>query len=227
MLFLLQTPADTSALGAEGVASKSFFEVLVAGGWPMIPLLILMILAIFIYIERYLTIRKADVDSKDLMKNVRKHVLAGNIEAAKGLCESTDNAFSRMIYKGISRLGSASLKDIEGSIENVGKLEIFRLERRLSILATVAGAAPMIGFFGTVLGMISAFNAIVLKEGNANPVDLADGISEAMVTTASGLVVGILAYLAYNTLVAMVNKVVFKLELTSTEFIDLLQEPAN
>ncbi|MCB0835499.1 MAG: MotA/TolQ/ExbB proton channel family protein [Bacteroidetes bacterium] len=227
MLFLLQTPADSLATASETVATKSFFQILLAGGWTMIPLLILLVLAIFIYIERYLTISKADFDSKDLMKNVRKHVLAGNIEAAKGLCESTDNAFSRMIHKGISRLGSASLKDIEGSIENIGKLEVFRLERRLSILATVAGAAPMIGFFGTVLGMISAFNAIVIKEGNANPVDLAGGISEAMVTTASGLVVGILAFLAYNTLVAMVNKVVFKLELTSTDFIDLLQEPAS
>jgi biopolymer transport protein ExbB len=227
MLFLLQTPADSTLTGAEQVTTKSFFDVLVSGGWPMIPLLILLILAIFIYIERYLTISKADFDSKDLMKNVRKHVLAGNIEAAKGLCESTDNAFSRMIHKGISRLGTASLKDIEGSIENIGKLEVYRLERRLSILATVAGAAPMIGFFGTVLGMISAFNAIVVKEGNANPVDLADGISTAMVTTASGLVVGIIAYLAYNTLVARVNKVVFKLELTSTDFIDLLQEPAK
>ncbi|MCB0855717.1 MAG: MotA/TolQ/ExbB proton channel family protein [Bacteroidetes bacterium] len=227
MLFLLQTPADSLATASETVATKSFFQILLAGGWTMIPLLILLVLAIFIYIERYLTISKADFDSKDLMKNVRKHVLAGNIEAAKGLCESTDNAFSRMIHKGISRLGSASLKDIEGSIENIGKLEVFRLERRLSILATVAGAAPMIGFFGTVLGMISAFNAIVIKEGNANPVDLAGGISEAMVTTASGLVVGILAFLAYNTLVAMVNKVVFKLELLSTDFIDLLQEPAS
>ena len=227
MLFLLQTPADSLATASETVATKSFFQILLAGGWTMIPLLILLVLAIFIYIERYLTISKADFDSKDLMKNVRKHVLAGNIEAAKGLCESTDNAFSRMIHKGISRLGSASLKDIEGSIENIGKLEVFRLERRLSILATVAGAAPMIGFFETVLGMISAFNAIVIKEGNANPVDLAGGISEAMVTTASGLVVGILAFLAYNTLVAMVNKVVFKLELTSTDFIDLLQEPAS
>jgi len=132
-----------------------------------------------------------------------------------------------MILKGVSRLGIASLKDIEGSIENVGKLEVYRLERRLSILATVAAAAPMIGFFGTVLGMIKACNAIVAEGGQADAVDLAGGISQAMVTTAFGLVVGILAYLAYNTLVSLVNKVVFKLELTSTDFIDLLQEPAE
>lgn len=226
MFFLLQTPADSLST-AQAVGSKSLFEVLISGGWTMIPLLLLLILAIFIYIERYLTIKKADTDSGELMKQVRKYVLAGNIEAAKGLAQSTNDAFSRMIYKGITRLGSASLKDIEGSIENVGKLEVYRLERRLSLLATVAGAAPMIGFFGTVLGMIKAFNAIVIREGNASPVDLAGGIAEAMVTTAAGLVVGILAFLAYNTLVSMVSKVVFKLELTSTDFIDLLQEPAS
>lgn len=227
MFFLLQTTTAVDSVATETMASKSLLEVLISGGWPMIFLAALLILAIFIAIERWLTIRKADTDSGELMKQVRKYVLAGNLEAAKGLAQSTDDAFARMIYKGISRLGSASLKDIEGSIENVGKLEVYRLERRLSILATVAGAAPMIGFFGTVLGMIKAFNAIVIKEGNANPVDLADGIAEAMVTTASGLVVGIIAFLAYNTLVAMVNKVVFKLELTSTDFIDLLQEPAS
>ncbi|MEL6653866.1 MAG: MotA/TolQ/ExbB proton channel family protein, partial [Bacteroidota bacterium] len=160
-------------------------------------------------------------------RQVRKYVLAGNIEAAKGLCESVNDPFSRMIYKGISRLGSASLKDIEGSIENVANLEVYRLERRISLLATVAGAAPMIGFFGTVLGMIKAFNEIRDLGGNADAAALAGGISEAMVTTASGLVVGIIAYLAYNSLVALINKVVFKLELTATDFIDLLQEPAK
>ncbi|MEM9986247.1 MAG: MotA/TolQ/ExbB proton channel family protein, partial [Bacteroidota bacterium] len=225
MLFLLQAPVpvDTLSAGTAGAGEESLFQTLtLGGGWPMIPLYILMVLAIFIYVERWLTIRKSNTDSEDFMKQVRRHVLAGNIEAAKGLCESRNDPFSRMIRKGISRLGAASLKDIEGSIENVGKLEVYRLERRLSILATVAGAAPMIGFFGTVLGMIEAFGAIRDKGGEADAVDLAGGISQAMVTTASGLVVGILAYLAYNTLVSMVNKVVFKLELTSTDFIDLL-----
>lgn len=230
MLFLLQANLPTDSLGvtAPVPAEENLFDTLtLSGGWPMIPLYLLMILAIFIYVERWLTIRKANTDSEDFMKQVRRHVLAGNVEAAKGLCESRNDPFSRMIRKGISRLGAASLKDIEGSIENVGKLEVYRLERRLSILATVAGAAPMIGFFGTVLGMIQAFGAIQAKGGKADAVDLAGGISQAMVTTASGLVVGILAYLAYNTLVSMVNKVVFKLELTSTDFIDLLQEPAQ
>lgn len=227
MIFLLQAPFSADSTATNAAATQSPLDYLIAGGWPMIPLVILLAMAIYLWIERYRIIKRADGDSEELMKQVRKYVLAGNIEAAKGLCESTNDAFSRMILKGISRLGSASLKDIEGSIENVGKLEVYRLERRLSILATIAGAAPMIGFLGTVLGMIKAFSAIVREEGNANPVQLADGISEAMITTASGLVVGIIAYFAYNTLVALVNKVVFKLELTSTNFIDLLQEPAE
>ncbi|MEM6763368.1 MAG: MotA/TolQ/ExbB proton channel family protein [Bacteroidota bacterium] len=227
MLILLQDMASADSLGVAANTSKSPIEFLFEGGWTMVPLAILLFLAIYLWIERYRIIKKADGNSEEFMKQVRKYVLAGNVEAAKGLCDSTNDAFARMIHKGISRLGTSNLKDIEGSIENVGKLEVYRLERRLSILATIAGAAPMIGFLGTVLGMIKAFMAIVASEGNANPVQLAGGISEAMITTASGLIVGIIAYIGYNTLVALVNKVVYKLELTSTDFIDLLQEPAN
>ncbi|MEM6264302.1 MAG: MotA/TolQ/ExbB proton channel family protein [Bacteroidota bacterium] len=235
MFILLQsqaievTPAEVAAPESP-VASflRQFLpDFLVDGGWPMIPLVILLGVAIYIFIERYLTIRKANTDSEEFMKQVRNYVQQGKLDAALGLCESQNDPFARMIHKGISRLGTASLKDIEGSIENVGKLEVYRLERRLSLLATIAGAAPMIGFMGTVLGMIRAFNAIVAKQGKADPTDLAAGISEAMITTASGLVVGIIAYLAYNSLVALVNKVVFKLELTSTDFLDLLQEPVK
>jgi biopolymer transport protein ExbB len=192
----------------------------------MIPIGVLFIITLFITIERWLTIRKADADSEELMKQVRKYILAGNLEGAKGLCQSQNNLFARMILKGLNRLGSASLKDIEGAIENVGNLEVYRLERRLSLLATSAGAAPMLGFFGTVLGLINVFNTVVATGGNANAVNLAGGIGVAMITTAAGLVVGITAYLAYNTLSALINKLVFKLELTSSDFIDLLQEPA-
>ncbi|MDX2285600.1 MAG: MotA/TolQ/ExbB proton channel family protein [Bacteroidia bacterium] len=212
---------------ASSVATKTLWDTIVAGGWTMIPIGALLVMAIFIFVERYLTIRKANADSEELMKQVRKHVLSGNLDAAKGLCEAQNNPFARMIHKGISRLGTASLKDIEASIENVGQLEVFRLERRLSLLATVAGAAPMLGFFGTVLGMIDAFNSIVSTGGNPSPTDLASGISEAMITTAAGLIVGIPAYFFYNILTAMINKVVLKMEITSTDFIDLLQEPAN
>lgn len=227
MFFLLQTtlPDTTSQEAAQ--ASESFLDILIKGGWPMVVIALLLVFAIFVAIERYLTIRKANTDSQDFMEQVRTHVKAGNIEAAKGLCQSRNDPFARMIHKGLSRLGVANLKDIEASIENVGNVEILRLERRLSSLATVSGAAPMIGFLGTVLGMINAFYQIVATGGNANAVQLADGIGQAMITTAAGLVVGILAYLAYNTLTTMVNNVMFKLELTSASFIDLLQEPAN
>lgn len=228
MLYLLQTPAlaDSTGMATETGSSKSMMDILIAGGWPMIPLFILLVLAIFIYIERMRTIRQADGDSNELMQRVRDYVLNGNIEGAKALCDTNASPFARMIRKGLGRLGSP-LKDIQASIENVGELEVYRLERRLSILATIAGAAPMIGFFGTVLGMIKAFNAIVTAGGQTDAIQLADGISEALITTASGLVVGIIAYLAYNSLVAMKDKVVYKLELTSAGFVDLLQEPAG
>ena len=228
MLVLLQTPPIADSLAALNAAGNdNLFDTLVKGGWPMIPLALLLIAAIYIFIERYLNVRKANADSEEFMKQVRSYVLKGNLEGAKGLCESRNDPFARMIHKGVTRLGTGSIKDIEGSIENVGKLEVIRLERRLPLLATIAGVAPMIGFMGTVLGMIKAFNAIVSAGGEANAVQLADGISVAMITTVSGLVVGILAYLGYNILVALVNKVVFKLELTASDFLDLLQEPAG
>ena len=223
MILLLQIDTTSTAQAS----NQNLFDLLIAGGWPMIPLALLLIIAIYLFIERYILIRKADADSEEFMKQVRGYVLKGNLEGAKGLCESRNDPFARMIHKGISRLGAASLKDIEGSIENVGKLEVSRLERRMPILATIAGAAPMIGFMGTVIGMIQAFEAIVAAGGEANAIDLADGISVAMITTAAGLIVGIIAYLAYNTLIALLNKVVFKLELTATDFLDLLQEPAS
>jgi biopolymer transport protein ExbB len=230
MITLLQIDDELSGAAAEAaqeLADKNLIDVIIDGGWAMIPLGILLIAAIYIFFERYLTVRKANADSEDFMKQVRGYVSKGNLEGAKGLCESRNDPFARMIHKGISRLGTGSIQDIENSIETVGKLEIIRLERRLPMLATIAGAGPMIGFMGTVLGMIDAFNQIVRTGGSASAQDLASGISTAMITTASGLIVGVLAYLAYNSLVAMVNKVVFKLELTASDFLDLLQEPAG
>ncbi len=225
MLTLLQINTDSLNQAMSG-SKNTLFDNLVAGDWPMIPLGLLLVAAIYIFVERYMTVRKANADSEDFMKQVRNYVLKGNLEGAKGLCESRNDPFARMIHKGISRLGTGTLKDIEASIENVGKLEIIRLERRLPLLATIAGAAPMIGFMGTVLGMIEAFSVIQAAGDSANAAELAGGISTAMITTVTGLVVGVLAYLGYNILVALVNKVVFKLELTSSDFLDLLHEPA-
>lgn len=158
------------------------------------------------------------------MSKIKELVQKGDINGAKILCAQYDSPVARMIEKGVSRIGSP-LKNIEASIENVGKIEVFRLEKNLSVLATIAGAAPMIGFLGTVIGMVSAFIAIAQEEGSVSPKLLADGIYTAMITTVAGLIVGIIAYLAYNFLVTRVSKVVHKMEYSSIEFIDLLQEP--
>jgi len=229
MIFLLQSLAADSA-STTGSSSGSFISDVTSDLSMLITLSILFVLlgvAIFIYIERSRTIRKANADTENFMREVRSLVLGGDIQRALLLCESRNDPFAMMIHKGITRLKSgASLKDIEGSIENVGNLEVYRLERRLPILASIAGASPMIGFLGTVIGMIQAFQEIVNTGGKASATELSGGISTAMYTTAGGLIVGVIAYLAYNFLTSGINRVVFKLELTSNDFIDLLQEPA-
>jgi biopolymer transport protein ExbB len=158
------------------------------------------------------------------MARIKEMVLRGDINGAKMVCAQNDTPIARMIEKGITRIGSP-LKTIEGSIENVAKLEIFKLEKNISSLATIAGVAPMIGFFGTVIGMVEAFMAIAQEEGTISPKLLSSGIYTAMITTVAGLFVGIIAYLAYNFLVTRVQKVIHKMEYTSVDFIDLLQEP--
>ncbi len=158
------------------------------------------------------------------MGKIKESVLKGDINGAKILCAQFDSPIARMLEKGVARIGSP-LKNIEAAIENVGKLEIFKLEKNLSILATVAGAAPMMGFLGTVIGMVQAFISIAQEEGSVSPKLLSSGIYTAMITTVAGLVVGIIAYLGYNYLVTRVSKVIHKMEYSSIEFIDLLQEP--
>ena len=195
-----------------------------AGGLLMIPLAICSVIAIYIFVERVLTVNKANVNSDAFMGRIKELVQKGDINGAKVLCAQHDTPVARMIEKGVTRIGSP-LKTIEASIENVGKIEVFRLEKNLSVLATIAGAAPMIGFLGTVIGMVSAFIAIAQEEGSVSPKLLADGIYTAMVTTVAGLVVGIIAYLGYNYLVTRVSKIIHKMEYSTIEFIDLLQEP--
>ena len=204
---------------------RTMFDYIISGGWTMIPIGLLFVAAIFIFVERLLRIQKSNKNPAFFMKRVREYVLDGKIDQARDYCTQVNSPFSRMILKGIRRLGSP-LRDIETAIENVGTLEIYRLEKGLSILATIAGAAPMLGFLGTVLGMIDGFDTISLAEGTTDASMLAGSISTAMVTTASGLVVGILAYIGYNLLVNMVSSVVHRMETASTDFIDLLQEPA-
>ncbi len=204
--------------------SLSVIDLAVKGGWMMIPILLSSFFAIYIFVERILTINRANQSPEAFMGKIKELVLRGDINGAKLLCTQFDSPIARMIEKGVARIGSP-LKTIEASIENVAKLELFKLEKNLSILATVSGSAPMLGFLGTVIGMVSAFIAIAQEEGSVGPKLLADGIYTAMITTVAGLIVGIIAYLGYNYLVTRVSKVVHKMEYSSIEFIDLLQEP--
>jgi biopolymer transport protein ExbB len=190
----------------------------------MIPIVLSCVVAVYIFVERILTIKKANESPEAFMFKIKELVQKGDINGAKILCAQHDTPVARMIEKGVQRIGSP-LKTIEASIENVAKLELFKLEKNLSILATVAGAAPMMGFLGTVMGMVTAFISISQEEGSVSPKLLADGIYTAMITTVAGLIVGILAFLGYNYLVTRVSKVVNKMEYTSIDFIDLLQEP--
>ncbi|MBV6645552.1 MAG: MotA/TolQ/ExbB proton channel family protein [Cyclobacteriaceae bacterium] len=208
----------------QDLESITVLELLLNGGYTMIPLIVLWIAAIYIFIERLMIIKKSSQTPENFQDQIREKVMNGDVQGAKLLCAQTDTPVARMIEKGISRIGS-QLKNIEVSIENTGKIEMYRLEKNLSMLATISGAAPMIGFLGTVTGMIQAFIAIAQEEGAVSPKLLSSGIYEAMVTTATGLFIGILAYLGYNYLVTRVQKVVHKMEYTAVDFIDLLQEP--
>lgn len=202
----------------------SLWDLTLKGGPLMIPIVLASFVAIYIFVERMLTIGKANQNSDAFMSKIKELVLKGDVNGARLLCAQFDSPVARMIEKGLARIGSP-LKNIEASIENTGKIEIFKLEKGLSLLATVAGAAPMMGFLGTVMGMVTAFIAIAQEEGSVGPKLLASGIYEAMITTVAGLIVGIIAYLAYNYLVSRVSKVVHRMEYSSIEFIDLLQEP--
>jgi biopolymer transport protein ExbB len=212
----------------DGVASQSFFDIIVQSGALGIAIfaimLVLSFIGLYIFIERYLSIKKAAQVDEGFMNNIRANVSSGSIAAAKALCQNTDSPVARMVEKGLQRIGKP-LRDIDTAIENVGNLELFKLEKNLSTLATIAGAAPMLGFFGTVTGMISAFYEMSTAE-NVTPTVLAGGIYQALLTTAVGLFIGILAYLGYNILVANVEKVVFKMVRSTVEFMDLLQEPS-
>ena len=224
MFSLFQNPVETDEAIRENILD------LIAKGGPIgivivSILLVLSVIAMYIFIERWLTIKRAGKIDENFINNIRASVMAGNIEGAKALCRNTDSPIARMVEKGIMRIGKP-LRDIDASIENVGNLEVFKLEKNLSTLASIAGAAPMIGFFGTVTGMIQAFYKMA-SEQNVTPDVLAGGIYQALITTAFGLFIGIIAFICYNLLVANVEKVVFKMERTTVEFMDLLQEPSS
>ncbi len=196
------------------------------GGQIIIALLfVLLLVALYIYFERYLAINAASKIDKNYMNQIRDNILNGNLEAAKVLSQTNKSPVARLIEKGISRIGKP-LEDINTAIENAGKLEIYKLEKNVSVLATISGAAPMIGFLGTVIGMIVAIHEIANSGGQIDIKMLSDGLYTAMTTTVAGLIVGIIAYISYNHLIARTNKVVYQMEANSVEFLDLLNEPA-
>ena len=222
----VQTVVDTAAAVA-APERITLWQMALNGGWIMIVLAILLALAIYISVERYLALRQAlNAENDNLfMNSIREYIHKGDVDAARSLSKKTNSPLARMVDKGLSRLGRP-LSDIQATIENEGKLEVARLEKRVSLVATVASLGPMIGFLGTVVGMISAFQEMAHAGNNIDIQMLASGIYTAMVTTVGGLIVGIICYFLHNLLVTRINKVVFELEVRANEFMDLLHEPA-
>ena len=221
LFILAQEVANTPAAAEE---TLNVWSLCLKGGIIMIPLLILSLESIYIFIERWLALRKAATEDATFMKKIKDYIHDGEIESATLLCRKTDTPYARLIQKGISRIGRP-MNDVLVAIENVGNIEIANLGKGFTWLATTAAGAPMIGFLGTVTGMVKAFFALSTAGNNANITVLAGGIYEALVTTVAGLVVGIIALFAYNYLTARVNHVMNQLENKTMEFMDLLNEP--
>lgn len=233
MLYFLQqdTLAETAQQAEPVVEEKtlSLFDLMLSGGLGgqiiILILFILLFVAVYIYFERLFAIKSASTVDKNFMLQIKDSVLNGNIESAKNRCAQSDSPVARLTEKGLSRIGSP-LEDINTAIENAGRLEVYKLEKNVSILATIAGAAPMIGFLGTVIGMVLAFHELATSSGQAQMGALAEGIYTAMTTTVAGLIVGIIAYIGYNHIVVKTDKVIHQMEATAVDFLDLLNEPA-
>jgi biopolymer transport protein ExbB len=228
--------ADSLAVASETMADQvpvektlSIWELVTSGGIGgqliMLTLGILFFFALYLYFERLMAINAASKIDTNFMNNIKMNITSGKIDAAKMLCAQTNSPVARLTEKGISRIGKP-LEDINTAIENAGKLEIYKLEKNTSMLATISGAAPMIGFLGTVIGMILAFHAMASAGGQIEVKTLAGGIQTAMTTTVAGLVVGIIAFMGYNHLVVKTDKVVHQMEANATDFLDLLNEPS-
>ena len=221
-------PAATASMAEPTQETLSIMDLMLSGGIGgqiiMLLMVLLYIAMVYIFVNRMGAIKRANNIDPQFMKDIKDHVASGNVQPAINLCERSDSPVARMILKGLTRIGKP-LQDISASIENQGKLEIQRLERNLPYLATIAGGAPMLGLLGTVIGMILAFQEMANAGGGVQIDMLAEGIYVAMTTTAAGLVVGIFAYFGYNFLVTRVESVIYKMETSSTEFLDLLDEP--
>ncbi|MDR1113117.1 MAG: MotA/TolQ/ExbB proton channel family protein [Bacteroidales bacterium] len=229
-LFLLQVTAVNDTVATQSATPSteklSIMQLIFdpSSVWIMVPLMIMLAIALYIFVEKWLTLNKAAREEANFMNNIRDFIHNGKVDSAIALCKGNPTPLARMIEKGLGRIGKP-LNDIASAIENVGKLEVQRLEKRVSLLATIAGASPMLGFLGTVVGMVIAFHTMSSNPNNLNINDLASGIYTAMITTVGGLIVGIIAYVFYNVLVAKISQVVYVLEAKTTEFMDLLHEP--
>ena len=218
--------ASAAAEGAQGAQSLSVWDLTLKGGWLMIPLALLLLVSIYIFFERLFATSRVTKADNNFMQQIKSLIQSGKIDEAKHLCETTNTPYSRMIEKGVSRIGRP-MNDVLVAIENVGNMEVAKMEKGFNWLATTAAGAPMIGFLGTVTGMVQAFYQLASAGQNSNVSILAGGIYEALVTTVAGLVVGILALFAYNYLTSRVNKIMNRLERSTMEFMDLLNEPAK
>lgn len=226
LLQVQQAGAEVATQAAETTVKLNVFSLAVKGGWIMIVLAIVSIVAVYIFVERYLALNKALKEDGNFMDNVKDCIHKGDLQGAKRLTDNNDSPIGRMIGKGLSRLGRP-LNDINQAIENVGKLEVARLENGVSMVGTIAALGPSLGFLGTVTGMVKAFFDMSTAGNNIDIQLLSSGIYEAMVTTVGGLIVGIIANFLYSILVGKINKIVFMLEARTMEFMDLLHEPAQ
>ena len=228
ILLFFQAPTSATTEAAAEAGQESMFELLAHSTFGliiMVCLLIMSVIAVAIFASRYMTIQKASQIDEGFMNNIRAHVQIGNIGAARALCQSTDSPVARMVEKGLMRIGKP-LDDIEHAIENVGRLEIYKLEKNTNVLSIIAGVAPMFGFLGTIAGMITTFKDLSTAT-NLSISTISGGIYIKMFTSAGGLIVGIFAFVAYSYLNSMIDRIVNRMETSTFEFVDLLQEPSN
>ena len=222
---ITDTAAQMAATAQPAIEKISLWELLNRGGWLMYPLYFLLVVALFVFFERLISIKKASKSDKNFMPTIRENILTGNMKGADTLAKNSDTPISRMIAKGLKRIGKP-IDVIEKSMETVGKQEVYNMEKNLSILSLIAGIAPMFGFLGTIIGMIQLFYEIN-SSGNFELSTIAGGIYVKMITSAAGLIIGLIAYIFHNYLSTQVDKTANKIEIAGTEFIDILQEPTK
>lgn len=236
MIFLLSAGVDTAQNlvdTAQSIASNTaaapqelhFIDLLLKGGWVMLPLALLAFLGLVIFVERYITIRKSSKNESNLLFQIRQNIQDGRLDSAIAVCKNNASPLARMLEKGLRRIGRP-IKEIEGAIENTGKLEVSKLEKNIGILGVIAGIAPMLGFVGTIIGVITIFHDVSIK-GSIDIGSISGGLYTKMITSATGLIIGIIAYVLYHILNAMVEKIILRMETEAIEFIDLLEEPGK